>query len=322
MSRKLCITAADGQTGHLIAELILTDEAFSGKIKELTCLALHPDKCEDLAELGAKVVPHKPGDVKGLTKSLKDSGADTILLIPPAHKNKLKLAQEMITATREAGVKNTVLLSSAAADLADEDKHPRLREFIKIEALFMEAKGLTTTEAGHSLVIIRAGFYAENLLLYNKDAQKNGKLRLPIGPTHKFAPVALGDIAQVAAHVLTGEGPQGLNDKHRGQLIILTGPMMTSGTELAEAAKQAGLNLEFEDISPEEAKEILDADTDVDESEKEYLLEYYSLVREGKTNYVSTLAYYAITGEQPTEPPDFWKIYDAEFKPKRRRLRK
>lgn len=70
-------------------------------------------------------------------------------------------------------------------------------------------------------------------------------------------------------------------------------------------------------VQSEEAKEILDADTDVDESEKEYLLEYYSLVREGKTNYVSTLAFYAITGEQPTEPPDFFKIYDSEFKSKR-----
>ncbi|TFK55473.1 NAD(P)-binding protein [Heliocybe sulcata] len=322
MSRKLCITSADGQTGHLIAELILTDDTFSSKIAELTLLALHPEKCQDLADLGAKVVPHKPGNVKALTQSLKESGADTILMIPPAHKQKLKLAEEMLTATREAGVNNTVLLSSAGADLGEDEQHPRLREFIKIESMFMESKGLDTTPAGNSPCVIRAGFYAENLLLYNKDAQKNQKLRLPIGPTHKFAPVALGDIAQVAAHVLTGEGPHGLDDRHRGQLIVLTGPMMCSGTELAEAAKQAGLNLEFEDISEEEAKEILDADAELDESEKEYLLEYYSLVRAGKTNYVSTIAFTAITGEKATEPTEFFKTYDAEFKPKRRRLRK
>jgi uncharacterized protein YbjT (DUF2867 family) len=70
-----------------------------------------------------------------------------------------------------------------------------------------------------------AGFYAENLLLYHKQSQNSGKLPLPIGKNHKFAPVALGDIAQIATHVLTGEGPHGLSDDHRGQLIIMTGPM-------------------------------------------------------------------------------------------------
>lgn len=68
-----------------------------------------------------------------------------------------------------------------------------------------------------------AGFYAENLLLYNKQAQGSGKIPLPAGDTHKFAPVALGDIAQLAAHILTGEGPHGFSDQHRGQLMVLTG---------------------------------------------------------------------------------------------------
>jgi hypothetical protein len=37
-----------------------------------------------------------------------------------------------------------------------------------------------------------AGFYAENLLLYSKQAQEEGILPLPVGDTHKFAPIALG----------------------------------------------------------------------------------------------------------------------------------
>lgn len=58
-------------------------------------------------------------------------------------------------------------------------------------------------------------------------------------------------------------------------------------------------------------------DADINESEKEYLLEYYSLVREGKTNYISTMAFNAITGSHPMEPDAFFKTYDSEFKPKR-----
>lgn len=87
----------------------------------------------------------------------------------------------------------------------------------------------------------RAGFYAENLLNYAPQT-KEGSLPLPIGPSHKFAPIALGvsdekatvdlgyqfkltiqDVALVAAHVLSGKGKHGFDDKHRGQLIVLTG---------------------------------------------------------------------------------------------------
>jgi hypothetical protein len=38
----------------------------------------------------------------------------------------------------------------------------------------------------------RAGFYAENLLIYSEQTQKEGVLPLPIGKDHKFAPIALG----------------------------------------------------------------------------------------------------------------------------------
>jgi uncharacterized protein YbjT (DUF2867 family) len=163
----------------------------------------------------------------------------------------------------------------------------------------------------------RPGFYAENLLLYSKQAQEEGLLPLPIGTNHKFAPIALGDVAQVVAHVLTGEGKHGFSDKHRGQLIVLTGPMLATGGELATAAsKSIGEDLQFEDISEAEAKKVLHAQAESDESEIRYLLEYYSLVREGKTNYISTTAFHDITGGHPQEPPDFFKVYGQDFHPK------
>lgn len=73
-----------------------------------------------------------------------------------------------------------------------------------------------------------AGFYAENLLLYAPQAQQEGKLPLPIGTNHQFAPIALGDVAKVVAHVVTGHGKNGFDDKHRGQLITLTGKSITN----------------------------------------------------------------------------------------------
>jgi hypothetical protein len=59
---------------------------------------------------------------------------------------------------------------------------------------------------------------------------------------------------------------------------------------------------------------VLHKQSESDSSEIEYLLEYYSLVREGKTNYISTLAFHDVTGQHPQEPVEFFRIYAEEFK--------
>ncbi|PGH13134.1 hypothetical protein AJ79_03841 [Helicocarpus griseus UAMH5409] len=318
MSRKICVTAVDGHTGHLITELLLTDDHFKKQFDSVCGISLHPDaeRCKELEKLGAKIVPHMPGKVKEMANTLKETGADVVCLIPPAHKNKYKITHELIEATKQANVPNACFVSSAGADLAEKDKQPRLREFIELESLFMSSKGDPSTSTGHSPVVVRAGFYAENLLLYAPQAKEEGKLPLPVGKQHKFAPMALGDLAQVVAHVLTGKGKHGFSDAHRGQLMVLTGPMLAAGEELATAASQAlGSKLQFSDISEEEAKKVLQAQSESDESELEYLLEYYSLVREGKTNYISTTAFHDVTGSHPQEPTDFFKTYKGEFTP-------
>lgn len=78
-------------------------------------------------------------------------------------------------------------------------------------------------DTGHLPNVIHAGFYAENLLLYSKQAQGKGKLPLPIGEDHKVAPVALGGVAQITTYVITSDDPRGLVDDMRGQVIVATG---------------------------------------------------------------------------------------------------
>ncbi|KAK0643352.1 hypothetical protein B0T16DRAFT_332911 [Cercophora newfieldiana] len=321
MSRNVCITSVDGQTGFLIAELLLIGKDFSGKVDSLVGLAIDPSstKAKELESLGATIVPHNPGRERDVVATLKKTGCDTLCLIPPAHPSKFDISIELANGAKKSGtVQNVLLISSAGCDYAERDQQPRLREFIDIESLVLSTKGDASTELGHSPCVIRAGFYAENLLLYSQQARNDGILPLPIGQEHKFAPVALGDIAQVAAHVLSGKGPHGFDDKHRGQMMVVTGPMLCAGQELAASASKAlGQTLEFENISIREAKRVLKAQ-DIDDSEKEYILEYYSLVREGKTNYIATTAFHDVTGQHPTEPDEFFRMYSADLRPKKK----
>lgn len=157
MSRNICITAADGHTGHLIAELLLTDQNFKKMFNSVTALTLHPEssRAKELEKLGAKIVPHKPGKVDEMANTLKQTGADAICLIPPAHKDKYEITLELIQATSKASVPNVCFISSAGADLAERDKQPKLRQFVDLESVFLSTKGDAATAAGHSPVVIR-----------------------------------------------------------------------------------------------------------------------------------------------------------------------
>lgn len=178
MTRNICVTAADGHTGFLIAELILKDKSFKSKVGSVSVLSLHPTshRAKELSQLGAcstlsnaysntqpgaKVIHHKPGRERDMVKTLKEIGADTVCLIPPAHKEKYDVTMELINATKKANVPNVLFISSAGADLAERDKQPRLREFVDLEILVLAAKGDKSTSTGHSPCVIRPGFYAE-----------------------------------------------------------------------------------------------------------------------------------------------------------------
>lgn len=157
MSRKVCITAIDGQTGFLIAELLLKDDQFKKQIDSLVGLALDASspKAKELQGLGAVIVPHKPGREREVAAALKKTGCDTICLVPPARKDKFDIALELTSAAKKAGVSNVLLISSAGCDYAERDKQPRLREFIDLESEVLSAKGDPNVPLGNSPCVIR-----------------------------------------------------------------------------------------------------------------------------------------------------------------------
>lgn len=157
MTRKICVSAVDGRTGFAIAELILQHREFSRKVDSVVGLALDPksERANELKDLGAVIVHHVPGRVKDMVKCLKDTGADTICVVAPAHPNKFDICVELVNAAKKAQVTNVCLISSAGCDYADPKRQPRLREFIDLEALVLQAKGDASTPTGGSPCVIR-----------------------------------------------------------------------------------------------------------------------------------------------------------------------
>jgi hypothetical protein len=168
MSRNICVTSVEGNTGFLITQLLLTDAAFKKGASKVTGLTLNPASqcCKELEKLGATIAQHKPGRVRDTVQVLETTKADTLMLIPPANANKIDITLEIIEAAKRVNIANVCLLSAAGCDVADRDVQPRLREFIDLEVALMKLKGNASTRTGYSSCIIRFVFFCSPSDIY------------------------------------------------------------------------------------------------------------------------------------------------------------
>jgi hypothetical protein len=115
---------------------------------------------------GANIITHKPStdspySVDQMIKTLKEAGCDAMCIIPPAHKNKFTITQELIVAIKEENIQNILFMSNTGGEMAERSEQPHLRDFTDLECLVMaeDKKGEKVT--GQSHVIVRGGFCAE-----------------------------------------------------------------------------------------------------------------------------------------------------------------
>jgi hypothetical protein len=172
MSRNICVTTAEGNTGFLIIKLLLTDPKFRKNVDRVTALAINTQSSyvQELEKLGAVIAQHRPGRVHDTAQVLRYTEADTLMLIPPAHVNKIDITLEILEAAKRVNIGNVCLLSAAGCDMADRDAQPRLGEFIELEVALMKMKGDPSTRTGYSNCIIRF-VIAFQCIFYIKDLE-------------------------------------------------------------------------------------------------------------------------------------------------------
>lgn len=281
----ICVTSADGYTGHHFIEFLLHNSEFKNNVNNIYGLAFDPKECKDCEQAGAKICQVDMGKLDECFKN-----CDSLFLIPPARTGKLDFCYKFIDAAKKAGVNNVLFLSTAGADLANKNQQPHLAEFIDIENNLKQAQF-------PNWCILRANFYAQNLLLYKKQLQE-GKLPLP---THdgKFSPVHLNDVSKAACKILCCG--MHMPEQYRSQMITLTGAETFDGKTLAEqASKVLGREIKFEDITEDEARRLLQQHGGIDKYEMDLLIEYYQLVKPGKAEFCTAQEFKKMTNQEPT----------------------
>ena len=164
-------------------------------------------------------------------------GVDRAMLISSSDPGMLDVQTNFIEAARNAGVAHVVKLSGIIPELDSPFRFARMHAEIERR---LEASGLAFTH-------LRAGEFMPSYFRQVPSIVAKGALFLPMEDA-RIASVDVGDIAEVAAIVLTTSG-------HEGKIYPLTGPEALTMTEVAAKLSAAtGKTIRYVNVSAGDAK--------------------------------------------------------------------
>jgi len=226
----ILVTGATGLNG---SELV---HRLSARGVPVRALVRNTAKAAGLSSLpNVEVVEGDMAHPETLSRALR--GVDRAMLISSSDPAMLEVQSNFIEAARKAGVKHTVKLSGIIAELDSPFRFARMHGEIERR---LEASGMAFTH-------LRAGEFFPAYFRQVRSIVAKGALFLPMEDA-RIASIDIGDIAEVAATVLTGSG-------HEGKIYPLTGPEALSMAEVAEKLSIAtGKPIQYVNVAPEEAK--------------------------------------------------------------------
>jgi len=164
-------------------------------------------------------------------------GIDRAMLISSSNPTMREDQAAFIDAAARAGVRHVVKLSGIIPDVNSPFRFARMHGEIERH---LEASGMAFTH-------LRAGEFMHAYFRQVPSIVNRGALALPMADA-RIASIDIGDIADVAADVLTGSG-------HEGKTYPITGPDALTMTEVAAALSAAtGKPIRYVDVPPEDAR--------------------------------------------------------------------
>jgi uncharacterized protein YbjT (DUF2867 family) len=275
----ILVTGATGMTG---SELVRRLSAKGVHVRGLT---------RNMAKAAALVALPNVEIVEGdmerpetLSSSLQ--GVERAMLISSSDAKMLEVQSNFIEAAQKAGVKYIVKLSGIMPELDSPFRYARMHGEIEKR---LESSGMAFTH-------LRAGEFFTAYFRRVPLIVAKGTLVLPMEDA-RIASIDVGDLAEVAATVLTNTG-------HEGKTYPLTGSEALTMTEVAQRLSVAtGKQIQYVNVTPEEAR-----NTNLANGMPPYLadglFELFAERRKGKESQVSTVIP-DIFGWQPTRFDEF-----------------
>jgi uncharacterized protein YbjT (DUF2867 family) len=225
----ILVTGATGLNGRELVKLL------SGRGVPVRALVRSPAKAQILASLpGVEIFEGDMMQPDSLKAALAD--VDRAMLISSTTADMLDAQVRFIDAARAAGVRHVVKLSGIISELDSPFRFARMHAEIEKH---LEDSGLAFTH-------LRAGEFMQMYFRQATPIATRGVLPLPMADG-RIASIDVGDIARVAAAVLTTDG-------HEGKIYPLTGTESLTMSEVADRISAAiGRPVRYVAVDPEEA---------------------------------------------------------------------
>jgi uncharacterized protein YbjT (DUF2867 family) len=227
----ILVTGATGQHGSRLLRLL------SARGIASRAMVRNPAKADVIAKLPhVEIVQADMAQPDTLAPALR--GVDRAILISSATPDMLEVQSNFIDAARKAGVRHVVKLSGIAPGLDSSFRFARMHGEIEKR---LEASGMAWTHLrpGEFMTV----YFRQVPAIVNKSA-----LFLPMEEA-RIASIDVGDIAEVAAKVLTTAG-------HEGKVYSLTGPEALTMAEVAtKLAAATGKPIRYVNVPPEDARQ-------------------------------------------------------------------
>ena len=225
-----------GATGLVGGELVrrLSDRGFRVRALVRNAGTSNAAKASALAQLpGVEIADGDLAQPATLASALR--GVDRAMLISSSDAALRDVQCTFVDAARAAGTGHVVKLSGIMPELDSPFRFARMHGEIEQH---IEQSGVPFTH-------IRAGEFMHSYFRQVPSIVKSGALRLPMADA-RIASTDIGDIADVAADILTGPG-------HEGRIYPITGPESLSMAEVAVKLSAAtGLEIRYVEVSAED----------------------------------------------------------------------
>jgi NAD(P)H dehydrogenase (quinone) len=282
----ILVTGATGRVGYRLMEALADAGA------DFTAMVRVEAKAADL-----------PGAARYVVASFDDPPPaevlrqfDRVFLLSPGHEEQALLESVFIDALVAAGHRPHIV-KVAADGFADPDCEVRFMRSHRQVAAQLDALGLPVTYLAPSL-------YMEDLLAAAETIRSDGTIAVPAG-RGRVGFVAVGDVAAVAAKVLTSDG-------HDGAIYVLTGPEALDYTDVAARISAVfARQVDYQDQPPERLREVLLA-SGLSRWETEGTLELFEWIRHGGAS-TQTTAVREVTGADPHPIEDWLAASRASF---------
>jgi uncharacterized protein YbjT (DUF2867 family) len=218
-----------------------------------------------------------PAALAGVDRAMLNSSADPAVV---------EVQSNFIAAAAKAGVRHVVKLSGIMPELDSPFRFARMHGEIEKR---LEASGMAFTH-------LRAGEFMPSYFRQVPMIVAKGALFLPM-ENQRIASIDIGDLAEIAALVLTNPG-------HEGKIYPLTGPEALTMTEVAERLSAAtGKTIKYINVPPEDVRKAQLA-AGVPPYIADALAELFAERRKGKESQVWPIAQ-TLLGRRPTSFAEF-----------------